>query len=98
MFISPKIIPALREAGLNAEHVDEESVGFRNKTIRKLFIENVTTDKRIKAALEEWDAIPSEKKILLKKIRLELKLIEILQFCLLGRVFLNRKICSESDL
>ncbi len=62
MFISPKIMPALREAGLCEEQADDKSLGIRNETIRKLFIELATTNKSMEEALQEWDTIPLKKR------------------------------------
>lgn len=54
-YVSPSVMPALKEAGLTETTDNDNCSGIRNKMIRELFIDVATTGKSLEQAFEEWD-------------------------------------------
>lgn len=55
VYISPKIMPTLREAGLCEKKDDACKSAARNKMVRELFIQLATTEKSVEEVLRAWD-------------------------------------------
>lgn len=56
VYISPKIMPTLREAGLCEKRDDARKSAVRNKMIHELFIQLATTGKSVEEVLRAWDS------------------------------------------